>query len=115
MSLIRFSNPTFRSSFLDSFLDRQWEPARFHNGSFPAVNVHEEEKSFVIELAAPGKTKKDFKIELDNDVLTLSSTDVSEKEGDEAFFKQKEFSIGAFQRQFVLPDTIETSKIKVTH
>ncbi len=112
MSLIRFSSPAFQSRFFDSFIDQPWSTDDFHRSTYPAVNVHEEEKAFTIELAAPGKTKKDFEIELDNDVLTLSSTQASEKEENNGLLKQKEFYYGAFQRKFTLPDSIDVAKIK---
>lgn len=115
MSLIRLAKPSFRSNFVDSFLDHHWHAADFKNSTFPSVNVHEEDKVFVIELAIPGKTKADFEIKLENDVLCVSSVDSIEKIENTIQFKQREFSYGSFQRQFTLPESIETSKIKAVY
>lgn len=66
----------------------------------PAVNVKEAEKAFEIEVAAPGLSKKDFKITAENGVLNISSEKEEEKEQEENGYTRREFSYSSFSRSF---------------
>jgi len=81
----------------------------------PAVNVKENDNDFVIQLAAPGLVKDDFNIELDNDVLTISSETKKDTNEETGSYTRKEFSYGAFERSFNLPDTIHATDIKASY
>ncbi|HKG68869.1 MAG TPA: Hsp20/alpha crystallin family protein [Segetibacter sp.] len=71
--------------------------------TLPAVNVKETPESFVVEMAAPGMKKEDFKVELNNNLLTISSEQKSEQEEkDNDRYTRKEFSYQSFQRSFQL-------------
>ena len=85
--------------------------------SIPAVNIQETEESFSVEVAAPGKTKEDFNIELENDVLTISSEDKKENETTEknGRYTRKEFSYSTFKRAFSLPDSVDSEKISAQY
>lgn len=74
-------------------------------GTFPAANVKESENDFVIELAVPGKNKEDFKIDLDNHVLTISSEQKESKEEKSENYTRREYSYQSFRRSFKLPET----------
>lgn len=80
MALIKRFNPDFPSipSLFDNLWSRDWMDwtnLNFSdtNTTLPAVNVIENNDEFAIELAAPGMKKEDFKINLDRNVLTISS------------------------------------------
>jgi len=77
----------------------------------------ETEESFNVEVAAPGKMKEDFNIELDNDVLTISSEDQKENESTDknGRFTRKEFSYNTFKRAFSLPDSVDSTKISASY
>lgn len=81
--------------------------------SIPAVNIKETPDSFVVEMAAPGMNKKDFKIEIDGSALTISSekqNESEEKEGET--YNRKEFSYQSFYRTFYLPkEVVNADKI----
>ena len=115
MSLIRFTNQ-FPSLF-DRFFENDifdWSNRNFSdtNTTLPYVNVKEETEGFKVEMAAPGFEKGDFKIELDNDVLTISSEKKIENETKEGErFTKREFSYQSFCRSFSLPVTVENEKI----
>ena len=87
MTLIRRSNSLFPSvpSFFDDFFTRDLfdfsSTNNVYGASMPAVNIKEDENQFALEVAAPGLDKNDFKIELENDVLTLSSEKEVKDEG----------------------------------
>lgn len=92
----------------DRFFDADW----LRKQSVPAVNVKETEKSFEIELAAPGLTKKDFEISVDNGMLTISSEKKEEKEEKEKNYTRKEFSYSSFSRSFTLPENVNEEDVK---
>jgi len=82
-----------------------WNNANFSSAgtTIPAVNVKETENSFEVEMAVPGMKKEDFKVELNNNVLTISSEHKNEsEEKDGERFTRKEFSYQSFQRSFQL-------------
>jgi HSP20 family protein len=90
------SDPFFRPGWL-GMLDRELE------NTMPAVNIKENEKSFSIELAAPGFTKKDFHIDVDEDILTISAEKKMEKKEDKERYTRREYSYETFSRSFTLP------------
>lgn len=77
----------------------------------PAVNTTENEKDFKIEMAAPGLEKKDFKIETDNKVLTISSEKKEEKKEEKSDYSRREFSYQSFCRSFQIPENSLPDKI----
>jgi HSP20 family protein len=80
------------------------------------VNIKESTDEFEVELAAPGLDKKDFNIELNNDMLTISSEKKIEneiKEGQQ--FARREFSYQSFSRSFTLPNTVDNEKIRAKY
>jgi HSP20 family protein len=79
--------------------------------SMPAVNIKEDEQRFVLDLAVPGIDKKDLKIEIHEDVITISSEAKNEKEESHDGFKRREFSYSSFCRSFYLPDNVNRDKI----
>jgi HSP20 family protein len=104
----------------DDFFNRgmiNWDPSNFSNSdaTLPAVNIKETEKSYEVEMAAPGMKKEDFKIELDNNVLTISSEKSEESQegnGNEKY-SRREFSYQSFQRSFSLPkEVVDEDKIE---
>jgi len=105
-------------SLLDDFFESDWFNDRSNwgsQGSVPAVNISENKDSYDIELAAPGIAKKDIKIDLHNNVLTVSSNKEQEHEEHEDNYMRKEFSYTSFSRSFTLPETINADKIRADH
>lgn len=95
-------------SLFDDWFSRDlldWNNSNFSNTSttLPAVNVKETPETFEVEMAAPGMKKEDFKVELNNNILTISSEQRSEhEEKDNDKYTRKEFSYQSFQRSFQL-------------
>jgi HSP20 family protein len=83
----------------------------------PAVNIRETKDEYAIEVAAPGMKKEDFRLKVENDVLTISSENQSEKEekDDKGQYTRREFSYQSFQRSFTLPNTVQGDKIEATY
>ena len=86
-----------------------------YNTSVPAVNIKENEKDFELELSVPGRKKEDFNIEVDSNVLTVSSEVKSENEVKEENYTRREFGFTSFRRAFTLPETIDEDKIKADY
>lgn len=85
------------------------------NTTMPAVNIKEGKEEFSIEVAAPGFEKKDFKIDLNNNVLEISSEKEEKNEENGDKLMRCEFKYSSFKRYFTLPDTIESEKIKASY
>ncbi len=105
-------------SLLNEFFDQDW--FNMNNGinggsSIPAVNIKENDNGFLIELAAPGMKKEDFKVNLDHKVLSISSESKSESKSEEGKYSRQEFNYQSFKRSFTLPESVETDKIEATY
>jgi HSP20 family protein len=112
MSLMRRADlPVLGGSLLSDFFDDdRFLNSRWLNGrGIPAVNVKETDKKYELEFSAAGYDKNDFKISIDNGLLTVSAEKAEEKERKEGNYTRKEFECGSFSRSFALPtDTKET-------
>jgi HSP20 family protein len=75
-------------------------------GSLPSVNIRETEKSFELEVAAPGMKKEDFSIELERDLLTISAQKEEQKDETQGKYTRKEFSYSSFKRSYTLPERV---------
>jgi HSP20 family protein len=115
MSLARFSDQY--PSLFDRFFENDlfdWSNRNYSatNTTLPSVNIKESVDDFEVEVAAPGFAKEDFKIELNRDILTISSDkEINNeiKEGQQ--FTQREFSYQSFSRSFTLPNIVDSEKI----
>lgn len=121
MTLARRSN-MFLPSFWDNFFSRDlmdWGTSNFSSTdtTLPAVNVKESDEAFEIEVAAPGMNKEDFKVNLENNVLTISSEKKEEKKDEEkGRYTRREFSYQSFQRSFTIPENlVEGDKISAKY
>jgi HSP20 family protein len=111
--------PTIRRTFnpfLSNLFDDEFFPVLTNRtSSMPAVNIKESDKDFVLELAVPGTDKKDLKIDINDDVVTISTESRSEKEEDNDGYKRKEFSYSTFCRSFYLPENVNRDKIQASY
>ena len=79
--------------------------------SVPAVNITEAKDAYKVSLAIPGMKKDDFKIDLEGNMLTISSETKEEKEEKEEKYTRKEYNYSSFSRSFTLPDAVLLDKI----
>ena len=84
---------------------------RDYSGHVPSVNITENEKSYSIEVSAPGFEKKDFNVKVEDGMLTVSGEHKTEKNEENKNFVRKEFNYGSFSRSFNLVDLIDEEKI----
>ncbi|TMI81036.1 MAG: Hsp20/alpha crystallin family protein [Bacteroidetes bacterium] len=106
----------------DDFFSRglNWGVSNFSDTgtTVPAINIRETGNSYEVEMAAPGMNKEDFKVELDNNILTISSEKSDEREegGENEKYSRREFSYQSFQRSFSLPkEVVDEDKIQARY
>jgi len=100
--------------FMDDWFDSSTRNWRSQGATLPSVNVRETNDDFVIEVAAPGMHRDHFKVELDNNILSISAEleDKNETPDQNGNYNRREFNYQSFQRSFSLPETkVEGSKI----
>ncbi len=107
--LPNFADDFFCKDVMSNFFDNQI------GASMPAVNIAETKDNFRIEVAAPGLNKEDFKIDLHNNVLSISSEKQDSKEEKNEKVMRREFSYTSFKRSFGLPEMVEQDQIKAIH
>ncbi len=118
MNLVKRKNTDWFPAIFDEFFKPDWIGGMQNFGAnVPAVNIKETETDFLIEFAAPGKKKEDFNIEVENDVLTISSENKTnhEEKDKEGRYTRREFSYSSFKRSFTLPETVNEAKIKASY
>lgn len=107
--------------FFNDFFDRDWMDFSTRNFSntnttLPSINIKEDKKGFEVEMAAPGLEKNDFKINVDNNMLTISSERKEENvTKEEEKYTRREFSYQSFCRSFTLPENAESDKISAKY
>ncbi|HRO70959.1 MAG TPA: Hsp20/alpha crystallin family protein [Chitinophagaceae bacterium] len=123
MSLVK-RNGKFLGNFPDlfnEFFNREflnWGESNFSNTgtTLPAVNIKERAEDFEVEMAAPGMKKEDFKVELNGNLVTISSESQQEDEKVDEKFTRREFSYQSFQRSFALPkDVVDAENINARY
>ncbi len=109
MTLIRYDSQFPR--FFDDFFTRDADRTQ------PAVNVKEDDNGFAVEVAAPGFDKADFKVEIDQNVLTIAAEkEEKNEENDNVGYVKQEFRTQTFRRSFRLPEnTVNGDKIKARY
>lgn len=107
---------TFSPFTMSNLFDDDFFPVlSSRTSSMPAVNIRENEKNYTLELAVPGIEKKDLKIDISEDVLTISSETKNETEENREGYKRKEFSYSSFCRSFYIPENVNKEKIGATY
>tara|TARA_R110002012_G_scaffold160895_1_gene322886 strand:- start:41142 stop:41612 length:471 start_codon:yes stop_codon:yes gene_type:complete len=130
MSLVKFKNRrrpfgglTTQDFFdTDDFFENQFLNGsslleNFWNGNLnePALNVKEESNKFEVELAAPGFSKKDFEVTIDNGCLNISAEKSDSKEEKDKNYTRQEFSYNSFSRSLQLPENVKEEEIKARY
>ena len=81
----------------------------------PAVNITEHKDEYLVSLAVPGLKKNDFKIDVDGNMLTISSEREESKEEKDKKFTRREYNYSSFSRSFTLPEQIIREKIEAKY
>ncbi|MDO6492500.1 MAG: Hsp20/alpha crystallin family protein [Cellulophaga sp.] len=90
--------------------------SNFNTGiSLPKVNIKETPDSYLVSMAAPGLSKSNFQVEIDNHSLSISAEIKEEEQTNEEQYTRREFGYSSFKRTFTLPETVNDSKIEATY
>ena len=110
--------PTW-SNLLEDFFNRDLPSvfsSNYNTGySLPKVNINETADNYQLEMAAPGLKKSDFNLEIDNQVLTISTATKEEQEHKEENYTRREFGYSSFKRTFTLPESVDDGKINASY
>ncbi len=107
-------------SVFDDFF-RPWNEWFTNGGSWdraltvPSANIIEEKDSYKVSVAAPGLKKNDFNIDVEGNMLTISSEKEETKEDKEAQYTRKEYNYSSFSRSFTLPEEVNQDKIEAQY
>lgn len=126
MTMIKFKNnngvsrftdrsPLFSDLFDDAFSNLFTLTPAFNKMNVPAVNISENNDNYKIDVAAPGLKKDDFKVNVENDVLTISTEKKEDTTESKEKFTRKEFSYSSFKHSFTLPELSDTEKINASY
>lgn len=111
MAIIRRTNNWLPSIFNDFFGNEWMENS---SRSVPAINIQQNEKGFMVEVAAPGMTKEDCVVRIDDEnnlVISFEKKNEQEEKDKKGAYLRREFSYTQFQRRMVLPQNVEKDKI----
>lgn len=113
MTPARRFEQTWLPSIFDDFFDNNWMARA--NATAPAINVIDDEKEYRVELAAPGMTKDDFNVHIDDDnnlvILMEKKTDNKESKDSKGRYLRREFAYSKFQQTLLLPDDVKRDAI----
>lgn len=102
-------------SIFNDFFDYDWMVKA--SATAPAINVFETEKEYKLELAAPGMTKDDFNVHIDendNLVICMEKKSDNKEEKKDGRYLRREFSYSKFQQTMILPENVDKEKIAAT-
>lgn len=115
MNLVRWNNQPRFSGMFNNFFDNELDfTHRKESGCTPRTNIIENDNAFMLEFAVPGMSKKDFKINLENNLLSISA-EIEDEKKEEVNYTRKEFDSGSFTRSFVIPKLVEADTIKADY
>jgi HSP20 family protein len=85
--------------------------------AFPAVNISEDDKSFCVDVVVPGFKKEDFKVNIEDDILTISAETKSETSDEDKNkqYSRREYSYSSFTRSFRLPENAKDDDVSATY
>ena len=109
----RKNNPNWLPNIFNDFFDNDWMVKA--NATAPSTNVIESDKDYQVEVAAPGMTKEDFNIHLNensNLVISMEKRQTNEDDNQNKRYLRREFSYSKFEQALILPDNVVKEKIK---
>lgn len=115
MSIIKRNDVLFPSLMNEIFKPDWFGGSENMPTNVPAVNIRENEKDFELELSVPGRAKEDFNIEIDDNLLSISSEVKTENEVEKSTYTRREFAFSSFKRSFTLPESVDNEKIKANY
>lgn len=107
------------SSWIDDVLNNDHESVfntNFNEGiTLPKVNIKETENDYFLNMAVPGMKKSDFHINIENEMLSVSTEVKEEEEVEGETYTRREYGYASFKRTFSLPESVDEAKIKANY
>ena len=117
MTQFKFATrPGYRTfdHLFDELLNVNWNDTK-QTSAFPPANIFETNDAYHLELNVPGRNKEDFKVNFENDLLTISYEKPEEKSSDDVKAVRKEFSFKSFSRSFHVDEKINAENIQAKY
>ena len=121
MTMVKLNNRpavnNFDSLFNELFnsFPSSWNGVTKEGNSFPAINVHETKDAYHLELNAPGRSKEDFKIQLENGQMVISFEQKQEEQKEDYKTLRREFSFKSFKRSFTVDENVDVDNIQARY
>lgn len=118
MSLVKFKRRPWGNLVTSDFFDNDdFFDNRLWNKKLdePALNIKETKDAFEVELAAPGFSKKDFEVTVDDGCLNISAESSNSKEEKDDNYTRQEFSYNSFEKRLQLPDSVKEEDVKAKY
>lgn len=123
MTRVKYAPANYRknhfgfNNIFDEFFGKDLSQFRGHDSaaSTPAINVRESDKDFTIEVAAPGYSKENLTLNVEDKVLTIEGKREEEKSEEGTKFNRKEFSYGSFKRSFKVSSEVNAEGISASY
>lgn len=118
MPIRRYHHQNWLPAMFDDFFDNEW--MKKANATAPAINVMEADNKYVVEIAAPGMTRDDFNVHVDeegNMVIAMESKDAEKSEDKKTCncrYLRREFSYTKFQQTLILPQDVDKDAIRAS-
>jgi HSP20 family protein len=117
MTYMRLAHDPVMRMLMKNFMDQEHETERKCHW-MPATNITEDDQAFYLEMTVPGRSKEDFKINLELNELTISAGQEKNEKSEEQkkeIFRMREFGRGDFSRSFSLPEAVDKEAIKAEY
>lgn len=123
MTHVKFTNrPASKTldNLFDELLNVNWNNNNWYNNAkptneLPPVNISETKDGYHLELSVPGRNKEDFKVNVENGLLTISFEKAEEKQSDDYKTVRREFNFKSFTRSFHVDDKINAEDIQAKY
>jgi HSP20 family protein len=118
MTQVKFStSPAYKTfdNLFDELFNGNWNNNTKQSSALPATNIFETKEAYHLELNAPGRNKEDFKINIENGLLTISYEKPEEKVAEDYKTVRREFSFKNFNRSFQVNEKIDADNIQAKY
>lgn len=118
MTHLKFSNRPVTKTFdnlFDELLNVNWNNQAKENTTVPPVNIFETKDAFHLELNVPGRNKEDFKVNIENGLLSISYEKPDEKKTEDFNTIRREFNFKSFTRAFSIDKNIDADNIQAKY
>lgn len=111
---IRRNESNWLPSIFNDFFSEEWPLMHNVSATAPAINVKEDEKAYHVEIAAPGMTKEDFHVHINDQdelVVSVEKKQENKEEDKKSKYLRHEFNYSRFEQSLLLPENVNKEGI----